>query len=396
MLTDPAIQSMDHMFGSTDLGIEGILKFLVTHQHTSLCEDLQWPLLPPRLPSLMAHLEQRRNTTYSENSGKECMELVALYEELVRKVFPDSGTPDVLTSAAGCQEGEELKNSTHIAGLPDKLGNDEHFGHHYGSGIVFCGRKFAPAGGCSCATCDGVCGPFNGCPCPECFTLLEQLWRSTAQDVSYISKCLNGHPLHLKTLHQLTTSGKLNGTFICDTCRISYSQKWMLLLYCELCDFEMCSLCVSLWFSSEAKFRLRGEKLQPHFGTGSGRYIIYCGRRFTDRRQCPCGNCDGVCNINGCACALCSAFLGYLFVKESATGGKCPAGHLLHRLQLFDLEKIKGYSSGENVSFKCDGCFCSFHARYTYVMHCGCCDYDLCPECVYKAIPEDKTQAFNT
>lgn len=43
MLTDPATQSINREFGETDLGAEGIVRFLTTHVHTDLCRNMPWP-----------------------------------------------------------------------------------------------------------------------------------------------------------------------------------------------------------------------------------------------------------------------------------------------------------------------------------------------------------------
>lgn len=43
MLTDPATQSVKREFGETDLGSEGIVRFLTTHVHTELCKHMPWP-----------------------------------------------------------------------------------------------------------------------------------------------------------------------------------------------------------------------------------------------------------------------------------------------------------------------------------------------------------------
>ena len=42
-LTDPAVQSINQEYGSTDLGAYGILVFLAKHKHNDLCKHLPWP-----------------------------------------------------------------------------------------------------------------------------------------------------------------------------------------------------------------------------------------------------------------------------------------------------------------------------------------------------------------
>ena len=41
--TDPAIQSLEQSYGNSDLGAQGIIKFLLFHKCTSICK--KWPLL---------------------------------------------------------------------------------------------------------------------------------------------------------------------------------------------------------------------------------------------------------------------------------------------------------------------------------------------------------------
>ena len=42
-LTDPAVQSIKGEYGQADLGIYGLLAFLVRHKHNQYCKDLPWP-----------------------------------------------------------------------------------------------------------------------------------------------------------------------------------------------------------------------------------------------------------------------------------------------------------------------------------------------------------------
>lgn len=42
-LTDPAVQSINQEYGTTDLGPYGILVFLAKHRHNEYCKNLPWP-----------------------------------------------------------------------------------------------------------------------------------------------------------------------------------------------------------------------------------------------------------------------------------------------------------------------------------------------------------------
>ena len=41
-LTDPAIQSIEMRFGSSDLGAMGLTKFVIFHKHNNICQNWKW------------------------------------------------------------------------------------------------------------------------------------------------------------------------------------------------------------------------------------------------------------------------------------------------------------------------------------------------------------------
>jgi len=113
-------------------------------------------------------------------------------------------------------------------------------------------------------------------------------------------------------------------------------------------------------------------------GTDSGRGILYCGRRFTAKGECPCGTCDGVCGPNnGCACPACWALLSGLVSPQ-----RCKNGHELVRVVAKSLRVNPGYSKG----FRCDVCNQLVTKGWAPVLHCAQDNYDICAVCAFKCI----------
>ena len=64
-LTDPAVQSINQEYGTTDLGPYGILVFLAKHKHNEFCKNLPWP--NKKLIDLINtyHIISNKRTTFS-------------------------------------------------------------------------------------------------------------------------------------------------------------------------------------------------------------------------------------------------------------------------------------------------------------------------------------------
>ena len=64
-LTDPAVQSINQEYGSTDLGPYGILAFLAKHRHNEYCINLPWP--NNRILNIINsyHITSNKRTTFS-------------------------------------------------------------------------------------------------------------------------------------------------------------------------------------------------------------------------------------------------------------------------------------------------------------------------------------------
>ena len=41
-LTDPACQSLEQLYGNSDLGAMGLIKFLICHKHNNICQNWKW------------------------------------------------------------------------------------------------------------------------------------------------------------------------------------------------------------------------------------------------------------------------------------------------------------------------------------------------------------------
>ena len=41
-LTDPACQSLEQLYGNSDLGAMGLIKFLMCHKHNNICQNWKW------------------------------------------------------------------------------------------------------------------------------------------------------------------------------------------------------------------------------------------------------------------------------------------------------------------------------------------------------------------
>ena len=64
-LTDPAVQSINREYGTTDLGAFGILVFLAKHEHNEYCKDLPWPSMKDITLLRILYNSTKIRTTYS-------------------------------------------------------------------------------------------------------------------------------------------------------------------------------------------------------------------------------------------------------------------------------------------------------------------------------------------
>lgn len=91
MLTDPAVQSVDRHYGATDLGAEGLVRFLTTHKHTELCKALPWPSDEEiRLFKALLTTKPIKHTTFSfqlPNSVRNDPTLQVNYKAFIDRFF---------------------------------------------------------------------------------------------------------------------------------------------------------------------------------------------------------------------------------------------------------------------------------------------------------------------
>ena len=251
-------------------------------------------------------------------------------------------------------------------------------------GLLYCGEKYTSKDGCACLSCDGYCGPYNGCPCPDCdFTLSYILYSSGQMNCPKCKSFL----LRLNLLNRINIfTRNLNYSIICNLCGKPYTEKYLPLLYCKNCDFDMCPNCAI----SKINFRqLKNlSQINLYNGTLNGQGIIYCGRKYVLPNMCKCGQCDGMCGLgNGCPCPICDLILGYnIYLNNNMFCVNCKNA-LLIKTTLIELKKINyKYESG----FSCNICKLYHKNLFCHVYHCFKCNFNICQICAYNTIKGKK------
>ena len=247
-------------------------------------------------------------------------------------------------------------------------------------GLLYCEKRYTSYGGCACLNCDGICGPTNKCPCPDCdYTLTCILYSSGQMNCPKCKKKL----LRLNLLNRVNLFGKnANYAVICDLCKRRYTEKFIPLLCCKNCDFDMCPNCAI----SKVNFtKLKDlQKDNYYWGSGKGEGIIYCGKEYTLPGKCKCGCCDGKCGLaDGCPCPICDLRLGYnIYINNNMICGRCKNA-LLIKTTLIELQKINNkYESG----FSCNNCHLYYKDIFGHIYHCFKCDNNICQKCAYNTI----------
>ena len=249
-------------------------------------------------------------------------------------------------------------------------------------GLLYCGKQYTSKGGCACLTCDGVCGPTYGCPCPDCdFTLSNILYSSGQMNCPTCKSVL----IRLNLLNRVNIFSKnLNLTYsiICTICKRNYTEKYLPLLYCKNCDFDMCPNCAF----SKINFSQLKELPTITLDNGSlnGQGILYCGRKYVFPGMCKCGNCDGKCGLcNGCPCPTCDLILGYnIYLNNDMICPGCKNAILI-KTTLVELKKINyQYEKG----FVCNKCKVLYSNLFCHIYHCFKCNFDICQICAHNTI----------
>ena len=86
-LTDPAVQSINCEYGTTDLGPYGLLVFLAKHKHNNYCEKLPWPSISYIKLINLFHQSTSKRTTFSFEFSKS-PQIGELYMKIKKTVFP--------------------------------------------------------------------------------------------------------------------------------------------------------------------------------------------------------------------------------------------------------------------------------------------------------------------
>ena len=88
VLTDPAVQSIDRVYGGGDLGVCSLILFLASHKHNENCKDLRWP---------NEHDMKKIKKLGDEIKYYGCKDYKNIYLELINSAFNNNNNFDVLT-----------------------------------------------------------------------------------------------------------------------------------------------------------------------------------------------------------------------------------------------------------------------------------------------------------
>ena len=253
-------------------------------------------------------------------------------------------------------------------------------GNDSGKGILYCGDKYTNESGCPCGTCDGYCGGDNGCPCPDCDYTLAYILYSTGK-----MKCGNCKKdlirLKISDLKNIYNSKNIYyNNFECNVCHQKMFYTFIPLMHCLKCNYNMCPKCA---FEKISPTEFQIPKLEQ--GTDNGAGMIYCGKNYTEKNYCLCGNCDGNCGKEaGCPCPLCDTILGYNIYLNSNFMKCYDCKNLRIKTNVFLLKKANvEVTACILCSEKLD--INDFQAIY----HCKKCKKNICKKCAYENCIKD-------
>ena len=85
-LTDPACQSLEQIFGLSDLGAMGLCKFILCHKHNNICQDWKW--VPPSLNGILKayNATSIKRTSFSFENRKNIEKYKPLYLNLLKLI----------------------------------------------------------------------------------------------------------------------------------------------------------------------------------------------------------------------------------------------------------------------------------------------------------------------
>ena len=85
-LTDPACQSIDQIFGNSDLGALGLSKFIICHKHNDICKNWKW--IPSNLEGILRkyHTTCLKRTSFSFENRKTIEKYKPLYNTLLKSM----------------------------------------------------------------------------------------------------------------------------------------------------------------------------------------------------------------------------------------------------------------------------------------------------------------------
>ena len=85
-LTDPAVQSLDNVFGNSDLGAMGLIKFLLCHRHNNICKNWIW--IPKQLEGLLKQFNAAsiKRTSFRFEHLKNIQKYIPIYIQLLQLI----------------------------------------------------------------------------------------------------------------------------------------------------------------------------------------------------------------------------------------------------------------------------------------------------------------------
>ena len=115
-------------------------------------------------------------------------------------------------------------------------------------------------------------------------------------------------------------------------------------------------------------------------GKNIGEGILYCGKKYTNKDACECGNCDGYCGPeNGCACPDCEYTLTYiLYSTNKMICEKCKKN--LIRIKLCNLLLLLPNNKKQLTCKKCKN---NIIYPFIQISHCFKCNYSICSKCAF-------------
>ena len=85
-LTDPACQSLEQLYGNSDLGAMGLIKFLMCHKHNNICQNWKW--VPKEISGILKSYNTLsiKRTSFKFENEKNIKTYTPIYINLLKMV----------------------------------------------------------------------------------------------------------------------------------------------------------------------------------------------------------------------------------------------------------------------------------------------------------------------